>query len=357
MRRMLNAVSLLVCVIFASSFLEKCNAVNGHVDDEDFNTQESGDNENVQAQVGLGWVKHMRTGDLFVAKEADIERLSHFIETQKILEDGTHDLASAPPEEFEDGPEKDLPPSKRITKKSSPLVLYACQYEKITAINYYPEYAIGSLGNGCTAFMVGPHHAITAAHCVYTQQERLWEENLNFLRGKNINVYLQKLEWEHVIVPSEYYKKGLIDYNWALITFTKRNDSPVWLKFAYTPKPASVFPATTFGYTKSLGPNEMRGQICETMDKPDDGSKLLPPLLCHCPQFNGGPVMKGYDFMSSGKIAHVYGINLDSSGRYYGEQSNVMYYKALSIYSEMFWSLCYLLGEDGYDAKCGKANK
>jgi hypothetical protein len=305
-----------------------------------------------EKEVRLGWVKHMRTGDLFVAKEEDIDKLQSFIKTHKILEDGSHGFISAPPEEMEDGPEKEFLDSNVHTRVSE-----TCEYEKIAATNYYPEYAIGSLGNGCTAFMVGPHHAITAAHCVYTQQERLWEENLNFLRGKNINVYLQKLEWEHVIVPSEYYKKGLIDYNWALITFTKRNDSPVWLKFAYTPKPASVFPATTFGYTKSLGPNEMRGQICETMDKPDDGSKLLPPLLCHCPQFNGGPVMKGYDFMSSGKIAHVYGINLDSSGRYYGEQSNVMYYKALSIYSEMFWSLCYLLGEDGYDAKCGKANK
>ena len=31
----------------------------------------------------------------------------------------------------------------------------------------YPTCAVGYLSTGCTAFLIGPHHAITAGHCVY----------------------------------------------------------------------------------------------------------------------------------------------------------------------------------------------
>ena len=31
----------------------------------------------------------------------------------------------------------------------------------------YPTCAVRYLSTGCTAFLIGPHHAITASHCVY----------------------------------------------------------------------------------------------------------------------------------------------------------------------------------------------
>ena len=38
-----------------------------------------------------------------------------------------------------------------------------------------PYCAIGELENGCTAFLVGPYHAITAGHCVYDCNARKWK--------------------------------------------------------------------------------------------------------------------------------------------------------------------------------------
>ena len=40
----------------------------------------------------------------------------------------------------------------------------------------YPDYAIGCLGNGCTASFIGPYQAITAVHCVYKRSTRQWKK-------------------------------------------------------------------------------------------------------------------------------------------------------------------------------------
>ena len=40
----------------------------------------------------------------------------------------------------------------------------------------YPGYVIGRLGNGCTAFFIGPYQALTAAHCVYKRSTRQWKK-------------------------------------------------------------------------------------------------------------------------------------------------------------------------------------
>ena len=40
----------------------------------------------------------------------------------------------------------------------------------------YPGYAIGRLGNGCTASFIGPYQALTAVHCVYKRSTRQWKK-------------------------------------------------------------------------------------------------------------------------------------------------------------------------------------
>ena len=38
----------------------------------------------------------------------------------------------------------------------------------------YPTCAVGYLSTGCTAFLIGPHHGITAGHCVYNCSTNTW---------------------------------------------------------------------------------------------------------------------------------------------------------------------------------------
>lgn len=49
----------------------------------------------------------------------------------------------------------------------------------------YPFSAIGQLASGCSAFMVGPCHLLTVAHCVYDPQARIWWPGLEFYPARN----------------------------------------------------------------------------------------------------------------------------------------------------------------------------
>ena len=51
----------------------------------------------------------------------------------------------------------------------------------------YPYCAIGRLENGCTAFLVGPYHAITARHCVYKRKKQPWNPYRGVYLGRDCN--------------------------------------------------------------------------------------------------------------------------------------------------------------------------
>ena len=86
----------------------------------------------------------------------------------------------------------------------------------------YPGYAIGRLGNGCTAFFIGPYQALTAAHCVYKRSTRRWKKWALDIEGlydckKPAHVGVYKKEWLSAHVPKRYYKFGLWSEDIALI--------------------------------------------------------------------------------------------------------------------------------------------
>mgnify|MGYP001807434637 CR=1 FL=1 len=47
----------------------------------------------------------------------------------------------------------------------------------------YPVRLVGQLRNGCTAFLAGPCHVVTVAHCVYDPERRIWWPGLEFSAG------------------------------------------------------------------------------------------------------------------------------------------------------------------------------
>ena len=86
----------------------------------------------------------------------------------------------------------------------------------------YPGYAIGRLGNGCTAFFIGPYQALTAAHCVYKRSTRQWKKWALDIEGlynckKPAHVGVYKKEWVSAHVPKRYCKFGLWSEDIALI--------------------------------------------------------------------------------------------------------------------------------------------
>ena len=86
----------------------------------------------------------------------------------------------------------------------------------------YPGFAIGRLGNGCTAFFIGPFQALTAAHCVYKWRTRQWIEWALDIASLSdcTKPYLAsgyKKEWVSVHVPQRYIEAGLWTEDVALI--------------------------------------------------------------------------------------------------------------------------------------------
>eukprot|EP00198_Chlamydomonas_reinhardtii_P006666 XP_001696002.1 predicted protein [Chlamydomonas reinhardtii] len=51
----------------------------------------------------------------------------------------------------------------------------------------YPVRLVGQLRNGCTAFLAGPCHVVTVAHCVYDPERRIWWPGLEFSAGAATN--------------------------------------------------------------------------------------------------------------------------------------------------------------------------
>ena len=48
---------------------------------------------------------------------------------------------------------------------------------------------VGQLANGCTAFLVGPCHALTVAHCVYDPHRDIWWPGVELFPGRCVQYH------------------------------------------------------------------------------------------------------------------------------------------------------------------------
>lgn len=303
------------------------------------------------------WVAHHRSGAIHVSHSAENEELASYVaERQRTTSfvnqsgDGVT-LISHAPSQLEDGPTKLVDENDKRPRVSLQGGAGSAQHEEeleeIVSTNFYPQYGVGILENSCTAFLVGPRHALTTASCVYNYSTGNWNDDLDFWRGRNGDEYLEKMLWDHAIIPAKYFILGDHIHNWALIVFAEDAASPVWLKMAYSSDVSDVA-MTVYGYLPDNHPwGTMYSTVCQSDAIQEDVNCLA--VQCGTSQkFSGGPILKGYNFQHS-KMPLVYGISIA-----YDYSST---HKAVNFHPDIFWSLCHLMLKEGFDAKCGLQQK
>ena len=121
---------------------------------------------------------------------------------------------------------------------------------------YNPYCAVGYLANGCTATLVGPYHALTAAHCVYNIQTRRWKpfSDMTLYRRRDCSSYGDRMVATNAYATVGYTQQYRQDYDWALIVYRSSDRSPCYLGFAYyTTWPEVGLDVTGYPSDKSTG--------------------------------------------------------------------------------------------------------
>ncbi|KAG2491201.1 hypothetical protein HYH03_010411 [Edaphochlamys debaryana] len=99
-------------------------------------------------------------------------------------------------------------------------------HERAAVPPAYPLNLVGQLRNGCTAFLVGPCHVATVAHCVYDPSRGIWWPGLEFSAGRNGPSAWDpfgRVSWRATEVPDGWKRSGGGDeaYDFALVVLTE----------------------------------------------------------------------------------------------------------------------------------------
>ena len=116
----------------------------------------------------------------------------------------------------------------------------------------YPNCAIGQLSNGCTAFLIGPYHAITAGHCVYNCSTKTWtnDTDLDLYIGRDCNTPGRQLRFVRAWTGNETKdcepNIQNVDYDIAWILYDSQDPADCWSSIGW--RTAFPFPLRICGY-------------------------------------------------------------------------------------------------------------
>lgn len=123
------------------------------------------------------------------------------------------------------------------------LVMGEDKREKVTDTQTYPYRCFGQLEcqrdskiYGGSAVLVGPHHALTAAHNAYDLDSGSWRTSILMYCGLNGHVApYDNVQVVRVYVPEEYVRDKNEDYDLALLVLERSIDLQIgWLGYMFS---------------------------------------------------------------------------------------------------------------------------
>ena len=121
-----------------------------------------------------------------------------------------------------------------IGKDRRSIIGYDSRFMRYYTQGTAPYSAIGYLSTGCTAYLVGPRHLITAAHCVHPRGNTRGiysGSQLTFYLRRNCYRYGIRYGVSQVLVYSEYRNRGSVDHDIACLLLTSTVSD--WMGYAY----------------------------------------------------------------------------------------------------------------------------
>jgi glutamyl endopeptidase len=106
---------------------------------------------------------------------------------------------------------------------------------RVTATGDYPYRAIGSIAIGCTGTLVGPHHVLTAGHCVYNVDNNKWYKRIEFSPGRNGDQFpYGTVGWKKALAVNGWTENHDERFDYAMIILDHDvGNQTGWLGFAY----------------------------------------------------------------------------------------------------------------------------
>lgn len=191
--------------------------------------------------------------------------------------------------------------------------------EFVTNSSSFPQCAIARVTTGCTAFFIGPYHALTAAHCVNNFRYG-WRGRIRMWRERNCHDRGFHSTCSRVFAVMGHTHNKLYEYDYALVELDRSGDpAPCWFGIGYInpwDSPSSMnlevlgYPADKRRYT---GQPECSYEAM-WLARCDVSYGLHQNLLQWCDALSGNSGSPVFSETNQNKV--VYGIHAQSVGNY-----------------------------------------
>lgn len=127
----------------------------------------------------------------------------------------------------------------------------------------FPHRVVGRIATGCTGTLIGPRHVITAGHCVYNVDKKVWYKSVSFSPARNGNAFpFGTVGWKKVLAPQGWTEDADTYQDYALIVLDRSLGKEVgWLAMGILEKiPEQSMQVMGYPADKPLG--TMWGSTC-----------------------------------------------------------------------------------------------